>query len=385
MSSQKKSKVTVLYISLTENNTPGAREIQVSRVLEAFNKTTDHEMKLVTIRNEFVKNTDAYYVNSIKNNSRIGKILKTINPFTNSLKEAINTIEVIFDSINPDILITSSNPIESHIIGIHFKRTRNIKWIAFFSDPKPVSKLPPPYFSKRFTLAKHYQYRLTKKVFELSDRILMPSKYGVQLSSKIYNIDLSNKANTVPHLGFSKSYSTTSNGFIVHAGKLVQKRSSVNLLNAIKRLKNDNDPNFKGLLCLGIVDRKFKQAFLELGLEDVFFCKDKVSLNQSRKYLSGAKAILIIEADMTISPFLPSKFAEAVSLKKPLLAITPKKSEIRDYLNTIDGVAVSNNEEAIYLGLKKVINKVEIKKSYFFDEKNVAKNYLDIINNTLES
>ena len=374
----------VLYISLTENKKPGAREIQVSRVLESFNKT-EHEMFLVTIENKFISGENTYYVNSIKEKSRLGRFMKCIRPYTSLVKKVIAKVENLVDELQPDLIITSSNPIESHLIGIHLKRTRNLKWIAFFSDPKPVCKLPPPYTSDKRKLVTRYEYKLCQKIFKLSDMILMPSKYGIEVTSQIYNTDLSEKARTIPHLGFPSSDAVEENGYIVHAGKLVHKRSSTELLEAIKKIKEEKNSSFKGLLCLGIVSDKFKETAKSLGVEDLIIYKGIVDLNTSRKYLSGAKGILIIEADMEISPFLPSKFAEAVSLQRPIIAITPKVSEIRDYLNTVDGAAVLNNEEAIYHGLKEVIKKTQIKESDFFDAQNVVKKYLDIINETLES
>ena len=369
----------VLYISLTENKKPGAREIQVSRVLESFNKT-EHEMFLVTIENKFISGENTYYVNSIKEKSRLGRFMKCIKPYTSLVKKVIAKVENLVDELQPDLIITSSNPIESHLIGIHLKKTRNLKWIAFFSDPKPVYKLPPPYTSDKRKLVTQYEYKLCQEIFKLSDMILMPSKYGIQVTGQIYNTDLSEKARTIPHLGFPSSDSVEENGYIVHAGKLVHKRSSTELLEAIKKIKEEKHSSFKGLLCLGIVSDKFKETAKSLGVEDLIIYKGIVDLDTSRKYLSGAKGILIIEADMEISPFLPSKFAEAVSLRRPIIAITPKISAIRDYLKEISGVAVLNDKDSIYEGLVNIIDEKEVKKNSHFDGKTVANKYVDLIN-----
>lgn len=373
----------IVYISLTENKNPGAREIQVSRLLESFNKT-EHMMYLVTVENKFVNTNYVYKVSSIKETSKFGRFIKNIFPNTSRIRKVALEINELLHCLKPDIVITSSNPLESHLLGLYIKLKWGFKWVAFFSDPKPISLLPYPYASNKRMLVRWGQYRIVKRVFKLSDLILMPSKYGIQISSQIYNLDLENKARTIPHFGFSNSgVPVPQNGYIVHAGKLVSKRSSVELLNALKRIKEENYIGIKGLLCLGIVSEGFKKQAKELGMEDFIIDKGMVDLETSRNYLKGAKCILIIEADMTISPFLPSKFAEAVSLNRPIIAITPKVSAIRDYLNSINGLAVNNQQDEIYEAFLKINHEIKMEKSRCFDESIVVKEYLNIIHEIL--
>jgi len=66
---------------------------------------------------------------------------------------------------------------------------------------------------------------------------------------------------------------------------------------------------------------------------------------------------LVVEADMAESPFLPSKFADCAVSGKPILAITPPKSEIRSlFCEYGGGIAVSNDATEIVAGIVELLS-----------------------------
>ena len=106
--------------------------------------------------------------------------------------------------------------------------------------------------------------------------------------------------------------------------------------------------------------------------------------------MSGASAVVVFEADMKISPFMPSKFADYASLKKPILAVTPQTSLIRDYIEKYNaGITVNHDRNEIVNGLINIfsnqINENEIQtfssKKLFkeFSFENVGRLYKDMI------
>jgi hypothetical protein len=61
-----------------------------------------------------------------------------------------------------------------------------------------------------------------------------------------------------------------------------------------------------------------------------------------------AVALLVLEADMPESPFLPSKFADYARVGRPIIAVTPNRSPIRQYLNQYGGgCAVTHDRQEI--------------------------------------
>ena len=50
--------------------------------------------------------------------------------------------------------------------------------------------------------------------------------------------------------------------------------------------------------------------------------------------LDSSCILFLIEAEMSRSPFLPSKFADYVGYRLPLLCVTPDESVVRDYLES---------------------------------------------------
>jgi len=124
------------------------------------------------------------------------------------------------------------------------------------------------------------------------------------------------------------------------------------------------------------------------GLGQISETKPQVSHNHALDIVSEAGAVLILEADMTYSHALPSKFAEAAFSGTPILAVTPAKSAVREYLNTYGGgVAATHSAEDIIRALREVfnstpedLNKMQneqkaLAENFSFDE--VGKNYMD--------
>jgi len=73
---------------------------------------------------------------------------------------------------------------------------------------------------------------------------------------------------------------------------------------------------------------------------------------EALKITGSASAVVVLEANMKISPFFPSKFAEYASIGKPILAVTPSVSAIRDYIDKFGGgIAVSHDKDEIVRGL----------------------------------
>ena len=78
---------------------------------------------------------------------------------------------------------------------------------------------------------------------------------------------------------------------------------------------------------------------------------------RAAEIMLAAQALLVVEADMRISPFLPSKFADYAYAKRPILAITPPVSAIRDYLAKYGGgKAVSHNTSEIAAAIRDVFS-----------------------------
>jgi hypothetical protein len=78
-----------------------------------------------------------------------------------------------------------------------------------------------------------------------------------------------------------------------------------------------------------------------------------VSAEDAMVNAASSTAVLVIEADMPESPFLPSKFADYAVTGRPIIAVTPRISPIRDYLDRCGGgCAVVHNRGEIVAAIR---------------------------------
>ena len=216
----------------------------------------------------------------------------------------------------------------------------------------------------------------------------MPSKYGIDLTESAYGKNIQHKSFSIPHVGsfLNSSDNKKYEGWIVHSGNLTDFRATENFLLAIKEASILSPDKIKGLICVGNISEDFICLIDKLKMNKIVKLLGYKSSKEANEIASNCSILAVIEANMEISPFLPSKFADYALMKKPILAITPRKSQIRDYINKYgSGVSVINDKKEIKRGLQKIIsNQLEgiqkNKLSYIFNEKSISDKYREMMN-----
>lgn len=364
----------ILCITLTGKQNQGARAIQMAKVVKAL----QHQGAFVTVitcqndkLNEFnwqagriiyidpAKKTDS----RTQRGSLISKIAGHAFPQLDLITRlaVVKALEVI-EKEKPDCIFSSSNPVSSHIAGIRVAEITGLPWLASFSDPKPTSMLPPPYGNtlKRL-IPKGYKSGL-RRVLQNCDAIHMPTSICFDITEKYYHVSLSGKSFPIPPIGETtyKPEKKAGNGYLVHLGS-TKKRFSKAFSLALADFARKNPKNFKGLQFIGKHHKKTKSLINKYGLGSIVKTKPQVPHHEALDIVSNATAVLILEADMPYSHALPSKFAEAAFAGTPILAVTPVKSAIREYLDTLGGgIAVANSCEEIVKGLELIFGEKPI-------------------------
>jgi hypothetical protein len=257
--------------------------------------------------------------------------------------------------------------------------------------------LPVPYRPKNYPMRYRLQQRLrAHRIYSLCDAVAMPSKYGIQQVERFVNISIDHKGYVTPHIGENESRQASTSEIIphiVHLGDLTN-RVSIELIEAVINTEAFSAEGFHGLLCVGSGANAFKQKVRELNAEYCIKFADFVSASESARILESARAVLIIEAEMEESPFLPSKLADYSMCGRPIMAITPKKGAIRDYLETYGGgVAVSHSatqiEQALHLLFRNGSDETGVqlaasaKLATCFSSENVAECYMKMFESVL--
>ena len=227
----------------------------------------------------------------------------------------------------------------------------------------------------------------------------MFTAYGLQLMNDAYHIDIIKKGIVIPHIGETLEIkhidNNGSNGNLIHVGR-IKNRLSEELFLAIRQFYHNNSSVFKGITCVGKFVSEVESLSRELHMENIVHVINQVSHEEALRIISEGSAILIIEAKMEFSPFFPSKFSEATFSGKPIIAITPEKSAIRNYFERYGGgIAVKHNENEIIKALNTIfkaseneLNEMIVQQKQLscqFSYKTIGKQYFELLLKTISS
>ncbi len=223
-----------------------------------------------------------------------------------------------------------------------------LPWVAYYHDPWPAHLYPPPYRAP-WNIPGWHQERWHRRILHRAPALAFPS---ARLRDWILCADLEplrTKAFILPHLATGPEVSKLERGEglppqfersgfqIVHAGTLLRHRSPWALLEGFHRFvsKEEERQRRAKLWMVGRVDRHIApdprwKELTRSGCVEVM--QERVSYEASMQMLLYATAGVVLEAIAPESPFYPGKLADLLYLRKPILAVTPSRSTVRDML-----------------------------------------------------
>ncbi|WP_347175243.1 glycosyltransferase [Polaribacter uvawellassae] len=275
---------------------------------------------------------------------KLNGLITAINGVNSIVKNEINNwvkaIDIQLKENDFDLIITLGSGSEFYPHYAMLNMRTSIKWLANFHDPYPMSVYPEPYKKKRNIFLKwqeHYANRIIKK----ADFVSFPSLYLKKLMQEKYHFENS-KSIILPHIGITLDNLPTSkkdnevqlpeNKFnLLHAGTLLGPRKVESLFNAFQTfLSSSKEKEELSILnVLGKVAKEHKNIneIVTKFPNNFNIITKRVGYKKSLELIEKASISLIIEADAEFSPFMPGKLADLIYLEKPILALTPKKSE----------------------------------------------------------
>jgi glycosyltransferase involved in cell wall biosynthesis len=289
----------------------------------------------------------------LKIRSLLESEINVINPSSTWIKEGDSLASKIINSEHIDIVLSSSHPFESHLVGLQIKKKFNLPWVSFFSDPWPI--LPKEYQlkaqSKLFNKLKSIYFN---KVINYCDAVATPTLYQSKYMVKAQGVNFLHKSYELPHIGErSLRANPIYNRWLVHTGSLWRGQASLSFLKALRKFSIHYKDCFKGLLLVGRVGKEFLSMAEKQLLNNYIKQIGQVSHEEAISIASGARLLLIIDWEMEESPILLSKLSDYAMTGRPILAITPKRSAVRDYLEKYGGgIAVTHDEDEIFEALK---------------------------------
>jgi glycosyltransferase involved in cell wall biosynthesis len=239
------------------------------------------------------------------------------------------------------------------LAGLRVSRRLGIPWITFLSDPW----VDNPYFRYR-GLARRVNARLEAKVFDAAAAVIVPSVRMQEWYVRKYG-GAAKRIHVLPHSYDPAAFPAgderrrpDARGAIVlrSVGSLSPVRTARGLIQALALARNAGplDDVRVELIGPGAAHRSHRDLVDREGLGDVVALRGPVPYAESLALMRGADALVVIEAPMAESPYLPSKVADYVGAGPPILGLTPPGSELTRFLTAAGGaIAPPDDPERI--------------------------------------
>ncbi|MEK6744861.1 MAG: glycosyltransferase [Nitrospirota bacterium] len=258
-------------------------------------------------------------------------------------------------SVDLDALVTFSYPLSSNVLGLWLKRHFRIPWVAFFSDPWVDS----PYTRYRL-IFKTVNSWLERRTLVHADRIVFASQEMHDAYVRKYPF-IRDKAATLEHSFDPVLYPTApmrdNRRLIVrYLGTLNRVRTPTAMLTALGELIGKKAITGQDVLfeLYGGADNLSRLLLSQLttkyGLEGIVVRKGSVPYRDSLAVMEGADVLLVIDADIAGSVFLPSKLIDYIGAGRPVLGITPPDSATARVIRSAGGWVVSPRDHAAFAG-----------------------------------
>ena len=255
----------------------------------------------------------------------LGKLPDTYRFFNFLL---LNKAKQMINENNYEVMVTWSQPHSSHLIGLKLNSSleESPKWIAHFSDPW----ISNPYFEVK-NWVKKFNETLFDRVVSQADAISVTNEYVIKSEKGFSRAESQKKIHVIPHSYFSSMYPEkdlhiTSESIIVrYIGSFYGLRRPDPILSLLALLES-KEPDVTKKLHVEFIGSKLDETAqreiekLQLVSIDVL---PPVTFRESLKLMQNSNLLLIIDAPMEKSPFLPSKLIDYIGSNVPILALTP--------------------------------------------------------------
>ena len=280
--------------------------------------------------------------------SKIVKVVSHVTGFFENryYKEIFKYCERLIKEHEINLVFSFSNPQDSNIIGAMLKEGLGVKFVSHFSDP---------YFNSPY---KSFPFWRRRKVFKSEKYILEQSDSIVFVSEALKNYVLQNhhsytkdKAVVIPHCFDRKLYPQgldlhrSDNIYVMsHIGAFYKKRNPETLFRALNMIKRKNPKllnNFRLKLIgatsdyAGYSESELKALIKQYCLDEIIESIPPVDYNASLRIMVESDCLLVIDADITDSPFLPSKLIDYIGSGKNIIGITPVSSPTHDIIKKL--------------------------------------------------
>lgn len=268
--------------------------------------------------------------------------------------KASNLGRDIIENDNIDLIFSMHETPSSHLVAYDLKRKfKNIRWVAYWSDPWTFD----PNRSEYPYIRKQIEKIMEKKVIKLADKHLFTTKQCMKLYMEKFIIDKNNV--DIVYRGYDNNLYKYINCSdmpkeinkeklnILHAGEIFTKLRDINpLIQAVRDIKNNNIELYKKLniILLGGIDNISNvENFDDL---DVINLLPRKSFDEALKYMHFSDLLLLFGNKN--SNQMPGKVYDYLGTNKIILTVLgDEKDPLNFFMNKLNRGPIcmnSNNE-----------------------------------------
>jgi hypothetical protein len=259
-----------------------------------------------------------------------------------------------------DLIYSRSPALCGHLAGYWLARRLKLPWIANLNDPWDWHLFPgraPQHVSAGYAIISNFWLRRTLRTTNI---VTYPCNRLAAYMGRLSGVDRKNVI--IPHVGAVSSNNLIQDEFrLVHAGKLgsneITGRSTIALLKALRSFldKTPAAVPITRFVLVGKEDPRTNAIVAELGLKAIVVNAGEVSYEESLKHMALASVCILIEGKMEEGVYLPSKLADYLMARKPVLALSPAVGTIADMssdpaISRVD----QDDEKAIEIAISKL-------------------------------
>jgi len=240
--------------------------------------------------------------------------------------------------VNPvDLIVSTGPPHSTHLIALGIKKELGIPWVADFRDP--WTKI---FYFNELTLtksARNKHNRLELEVLKGADEVIVVGKGMEEQTKKIFDRkyhviyngfdedDFKNKDIPLPNDGIFR---------LTYIGTFLPTQNPKNLWSVIKKLHNQNvihKGNFQ-IVLVGNIHPSIVESLASMNLLPLVNEIPYVPHSEVIIYQKQASVLLLCINNIENSDvIITGKFFEYLAANRPILCISPEKSEIKDIIN----------------------------------------------------
>lgn len=272
--------------------------------------------------------------------------------------DAVKQASIVIEQERPDVIWSTYPVLTAHWIARKLQKKYNIPWVADFRDPLQC---------RYDQSAQHYAWLkklMEKSVIKHADKVVFTSQRAASLYRDLYPTEDPTKFVTIEN-GYYLSNELTlltpvkrDKFQLLYSGSLYTNgRDTTPLFSALSLLKKKNiisQENFILTFRPGKTDT-FQVLLAELNISELVEFLPSTSFDSAVAEMQQASATVLIQ-DEIFHRQIPGKIYDYISIKRPILAITPQDSATADLIAEIPfGVSAWGAEE-IAKNLKKLLS-----------------------------